>query len=89
MALGWTAASTGPVMPPEPPRLPPRQPGPGVPGAVLAAATRAGRRGRRPVDLALLARVRDALMRLPDSAITRHYLKVPGDCLAFPRAEET
>ncbi len=53
---------------------------------VLAAAVQVGRRGRRPADLALLQRVRDALVRLPDSAVTRHYIKVPGDCLASPRA---
>jgi hypothetical protein len=70
------------------PRLPSRQPGLGVPEAVLAAAARAARRGRRSADPALLQRVRDALVRLPDSALTRHYLKVPGDCLASPRVKE-
>jgi hypothetical protein len=81
-------AGTGPLMSAEPPRLPSRQPGLGVPGGVLAAATRAGRRGGRSADLALLRRVRDALVRLPDSAITRHYIRVPGECLASPRAQE-
>jgi hypothetical protein len=69
------------------PRLPSRQQGLGVPGAMLAAA-RVARRSRRSVDPALLQRVRDALVRLPGSAITRNYIKVPGDCLACPRVEE-
>jgi hypothetical protein len=66
-------------------RLPSREPGLSAPGTVLAAA-RAARRGRRPADAALLRRVRDALVGL--SAVTRHYIKVPGDCLASPRVEE-
>jgi hypothetical protein len=37
-----------------------------------------------PPDLALLARVHYAPLRLPDSAPGQHYYQVPGDCLAFP-----
>jgi hypothetical protein len=51
---------------------------------VRDAAARAGRR-RRPVNPLLLARVRDALLRLPDSALNKHYIEIPGDPLAFPR----
>jgi hypothetical protein len=61
-----------------------RQPGSGLPAAVRDAAVRAGRR-RREADLLVLQRVRDALARLPDSAVGRHYTAVPGDCLAVPR----
>jgi hypothetical protein len=61
-----------------------RRPGNGLPEAVRDAATRAGRR-RRPVDPMLLERVREALARLPDQALNRHYFQVPGDCLASPR----
>jgi hypothetical protein len=68
-------------------RLPGREPGAGVPGPVREAAVRAGRRGRRPVDPVLLRRVRDALVRLPESALTRYYFRVPGECLACPRVE--
>jgi hypothetical protein len=64
-----------------------RQPGSGLPAAVRDAAVRAGRRSR-PLDPLLLQRVRDALARLPDSAVGRHYIAVPGDCLAFPRQLE-
>jgi hypothetical protein len=32
----------------------------------------------------LLRRVRDALVRLPDSAQNRHNFEIPGDCLASP-----
>ena len=60
-----------------------RQPGGGLPEAVRESAVRAGRRSQK-ADLALLARVHDALLRLPDSALGRHYYRVPGDCLAFP-----
>jgi hypothetical protein len=60
-----------------------RQPGDGLPRAVRDAAVRAGRR-RGPLDPELLARVRDALSRLPDSARGQHYYKIPGDCLASP-----
>jgi hypothetical protein len=66
------------------PDLQARQPGSGLPQAVRDAAVWAGRR-RRPADLALLARLRDALARLPDQAPTRSYLEIPGDSLAFPR----
>ncbi len=67
-------------------RLPPREPGLGAPGAVLAAA-RAARRGRRQADPDMLRRVRDALVRLPDRALTPHYFEIPGECLASPRVE--
>jgi hypothetical protein len=60
-----------------------RHPGVGVPEAVRDAAVRAGRH-RRSVDPQLLRRVRDALVRLPDSALGRHYFEIPGDCLASP-----
>ena len=65
------------------PELQARQPGSGLPAAVRDATVRAGR--SRPLDLVLLARLRDALARLPDGALGRHYIEVPGDCLAFPR----
>jgi hypothetical protein len=68
-------------------RLPAREPGASAPGPVRDAAARAGRRAGRRLDPALLRRVRDALVRLPDSAVSRHYLAVPGECLASPRAE--
>jgi hypothetical protein len=67
--------------------LPARQPGSGLPAAVRDAAGRASRR-RRPPDLLVLQRVRDALARLPDNAMGRHYIAVPGDCLACPRQLE-
>jgi hypothetical protein len=66
------------------PDLQARHPGGIVPDAVRDAATRAGR-CRKPVDPPLLRRVRDALVRLPDSALSRHYFAIPGDCLASPR----
>ena len=33
----------------------------------------------------VLRRMRDALVRLPDSALGQHYFEIPGDCLASPR----
>ena len=66
------------------PDLHARRPDTNAPQAVRAAAARAGRRNR-PVDLLLLRRVRDALARLPDSALNRRYLEIPGDSLASPR----
>jgi hypothetical protein len=69
------------------PNLQARQPGVNAPEAVRAAATRAGRRNRR-VDLLLLRRVRDALARLPDSALNRHYFAIPGDSLASPHGPQ-
>jgi len=63
-----------------------RRPGASVPGAVRDAAARAGRKNRP--DPLLLRRVRDALVRLPDSALNRHYFEIPGDCLASPRARQ-
>ncbi len=63
-----------------------RFPGANVPEAVRDAAASAGR-GRR-VDPLLLRRVRDALARLPDSALNRHYFEIPGDCLASPRGRQ-
>ena len=68
------------------PDLQARRPGGELPEAVRAAAERARRRrGRGRVDPLVLARVRDALLRLPDSALGRHYFEIPGDCLASPR----
>ena len=61
-----------------------RRPGANAPEVVRAAAATAGRRNR-PVDLVLLRRVRDALARLPDSALNRHYYEIPGESLASPR----
>jgi hypothetical protein len=66
------------------PDLPARRPCGELPEAVRAAAERARRRRGR-VDPLVLARVRDALLRLPDSALGRHYFEIPGDCLASPR----
>jgi hypothetical protein len=68
-------------------RLPAREPGASAPDAVRAATAQAGRRTGRRMDPALLRRVRDALVRLPDSAVNRHYLAIPGECLASPRTE--
>ena len=67
--------------------LPARRPGVSVPGAVRDAAARAGRR-RRPVDPAVLKRVRDALARLPDSALGPYYFQIPGDSLASPSVSQ-
>ena len=64
-----------------------RSPGASVPEEVRDAAARAGRRNR-PVDPLLLQRVRDALARLPDSALSRHYFAIPGDCLASPNGRQ-
>jgi hypothetical protein len=64
-----------------------RQPGGGLPEAVRESAVRAGRRSPQS-DLALLARVHDALLRLPDSALGQHYYQVPGDRLAFPSGSQ-
>jgi hypothetical protein len=38
-----------------------------------------------PLDPRVLERVRNALIRLPDSARNRHYYEIPGDRLATPR----
>jgi hypothetical protein len=65
------------------PNLPVRHPGAMMPGVVRDAAVRAGRRGRA-IDPLVLRRVRDALARLPDIAMSRSCLQVPGDCLASP-----
>jgi hypothetical protein len=65
------------------PDLSPRCPGAAMPEEVRDAAVRAGRR-RRPLDPRVLQRVRDALVRLPDSALSRHYFEVPGDTLGSP-----
>jgi hypothetical protein len=46
------------------------------------SAGRAGRRSRPP-DPDLLARVRDAPIRLPDSALARPFIQIPGECLSF------
>jgi hypothetical protein len=67
------------------PDLPVRLAGTSMPGVVRDAAARAGRR-RRP-DPLLLERVRDALARLPDSALGRHYFAIPGDRLSCPRGQ--
>jgi hypothetical protein len=61
-----------------------RQPGGSLPGPVRDAAVRAGR-SRRPTDPTVLQRVRDALARVPAGALGRHYVTIPGECLAFPR----
>jgi hypothetical protein len=66
--------------------LPVRLPGASVPDAIRDAAAKAAR-GRGPVDAPVLKRVRDALARLPDSALGRYYFEIPGDCLASPRQE--
>jgi hypothetical protein len=66
------------------PDLPVRLPGASVPGVVRDAAARA----RRRPDPALLERVRDALARLPNNALGRHYFAIPGDRLACPRGRE-
>jgi hypothetical protein len=65
-----------------------RLPGAGLPEAVRKAAMRAGRR-HRLADPVLLTRVRDALVRLPDSALHRGYFEIPGDSLASPRPRFT
>lgn len=65
-----------------------RPPGASVPEAMREAAARAGSR-HRLADPVLLARVRDALVRLPDSALHRGYFEIPGDCLASPRPRST
>jgi hypothetical protein len=64
-----------------------RRPGASVPETVRVAAARAGRRNRS-ADLALLRRVRDALARLPDSALHRHYYEIAYDCLASPISDD-
>ncbi|HEX4833406.1 MAG TPA: hypothetical protein VH478_20205 [Trebonia sp.] len=33
--------------------------------------------------------MRDALVRLPDSALTRHYFEVPGDSLGSPASSNS
>jgi hypothetical protein len=66
--------------------LPARHPGASVTDAIRDAAARAGR-GRRLADPAGQLRVRDALARLPDSALGRYYFEIPGECLACPRLE--
>ncbi len=70
------------------PDLHQRRPGLSVPDAVRQAAARAGRSRALP-DPALLRRVRDALARLPDSALHPHYFEIPGDCLASPAPART
>jgi hypothetical protein len=79
-----TATGTSQRRPAMMPDFQARQPGANMPEAVRDAAARAGRR-HRPVGALLLRRVRDALARLPDSALNRHYYEIPGDCLASPR----
>jgi hypothetical protein len=60
-----------------------RQPGRGLPGAVRESAVQAGRRSPK-ADLALLARVHEALLRLPDSALGQYYYRIAGGCPALP-----
>jgi hypothetical protein len=60
-----------------------RHPGGGLPATVRQSAIQAARRSPR-AGLVLLARVHDALVRLPDSALGQYYHLVPGECLAFP-----
>ena len=64
-----------------------RQPGGSLPEPVRDAAVRAGRR-RRPVDPLVLQRIRDALARLPDNAMSRHDFEVPGDCRTVARRHQ-
>ena len=65
------------------PDLQARRPGSSLPETVRDAAARASRR-RQSADPLVLARVRDALLALPDSARSKHYFEIPGDCLASP-----
>jgi hypothetical protein len=69
------------------PDLQVRQSGASPPEAARDAAATAGR-SHRPPDPLLLRRVRDALARLPDSALNRHCFEIPGDCLALPRGHQ-
>jgi hypothetical protein len=80
------ASGTGSAMPAEVPLV--REPGASLPAVAREAAVRAGRRSGRRVDPVLLRRVRDALVALPDSALSRHYLAIPGESLAAPRREK-
>jgi hypothetical protein len=84
MPLAVTARGTRPSVSSS---LSPRQPGGGLPAAVRDAAVQAGGRSPR-ADLALLTRVHDALLRLPESALGQLYFEIPGDCLAFPRGPQ-
>jgi hypothetical protein len=68
------------------PDLPARCPGTQIPGPTRDSAIHA-RQQREPPDMRVLERVRDALARLPDSALHSFYFEVPGDCLASPLAE--
>jgi hypothetical protein len=67
------------------PDLQVRRPGENMLETARDAAAGVGRRNRA-IDLPLLRRIRDALARLPDSALNRHYFEIPGDFLA-PRAD--
>jgi hypothetical protein len=70
------------------PDLPARRPGTQTPAPVRDSAARAGDR-RKPPDMRMLKRVRDALARLPDTALSRSYFEIPGDCLASPHVERS
>jgi hypothetical protein len=69
------------------PELQSRRPGSGLPEAVRDAAARAGGRCQS-VDPVLLRRVREALARVPDHALLRHYLgdprRLPGLSVRAP-----
>lgn len=69
------------------PDLQVRRPGENMLETARDAAAGVGRRNRA-IDLPLLRRIRDALARLPDSALNRHYFEIPGDFLASPRRRE-
>jgi hypothetical protein len=67
------------------PDIPVRVPPASTPDMVRNAAASAGRRRRAP-DMGVLERVRDALVRLPYSALGPYYYRIPGDRLASPRS---
>jgi hypothetical protein len=75
MAAGTSQPGTTMV-----PEIPLRRPGASTPDAVRDGAAKAGRRREAP-DMRVLRRIRDALARLPDSALGPHYIEIPGDCL--------
>lgn len=80
---GATAAGTSQPRTTTVPDIPLRRPGTSTPDAIRDSAARAGRR-YSPPGMRLLKRVREALARLPDGALSRHYNKIPGDGPASP-----